>query len=1259
MDYFSDSILSSHVARLFLDYSDLSIISVNEEFEYLTGFSQEELVNCGIKFFDLIPEKQRIKMQETIQIQLSTRDKVIMAHDMCDKNGELHHVAGVGQHYHDNLLDRDVVELLFVRADGNNNSNEEQANNLDMFQRIICQLGYGVAMFKFMHGRLVPEYVADTFYKMLNTTPQRVMQIQDYTKVIHEDDVSNFKVDVMHCVADNAQILSEYRLKNDTGSYDWYQVRMALLEYRDGIPIIIATFVNINISKHNELEMRLQNEMLTALIEDKKEQLIKYDVSEDRMSISSVMHGILTETGNIPRYLSSLNDNAKIYKDDKQVIRDCLTTCSQTATRCEVDVRMRVFSGEFLWHRINLVSVADTVGNVEKVYGRLSEIHREKIEQEQLKSMAERDSLTKLYNHNSYIAYVNGDIEKNADSGKKCAFFMMDIDDFKLINDILGHAVGDKLLATVAERIMEFTGDNCFAGRIGGDEFSVFLCNLDNEEQAEKFAAKLHKRLGVRAVKTRHSISMGYEVRDYKNASFNELYQYADQALYDVKRNGKSNFRKYAADMVSEKDSENAHLDSYIAGEGWILDKVAEPLYVSDANTNDMLYINEPLIKLLGKDSDWKPYNKKCYEAIWDKNCQCEDCHLEIMENANHAICDICSENPDLFKMERFIRYKNRKAKLTTFFDMRNREDFAGIIKESMETEDTLFSCLDNMSAMGVESSYKYINVLKNLGEYYGADQASLIEFDESGIVADCHDWCKNMSNNIAELIGKLGLKKFNRMVMPFRNENNIVVIENLQKLKKHRELQSFMEGHRVWSVYAVPLKNEERDFGILILFNLKKRTGKLRLLYMVGETLCNEMRREQLWSRRLFEMYHDSLTGLYNRTYYNDMLKEAKELKSVGVMYADANDLATYNDNFGFEAGNRLLTELADVFKKYFGKYMAFRFDSDDFVVVCENISRDEFMHRVGEFKEEIAKHGCGVSVGFVWDDYHMDIRRLCNHAEEMMDDNKKKYHQQSQKDDLFKNNSVFGDVKSLLEQGNFKVYLQPKFNIVTGKLCGAEALIRLYMPDYGIIAPGSFVELLERSGAIEMIDIHVFEEICKMLVYWQEENADMVPISFNFSRKTLMSPSIFESVADILSRYDVPKSYLEIEVTESIGDMEYDAITQIAGKFHDMGFSLAMDDFGTKYSSIAILSHMNFDTLKIDRSMVNNLVDNEISRTVLKHVVQMCHALGIECIAEGVENEEQIKILRESDCTKVQGYFYDKPLPMHDFEKKYMLHD
>lgn len=1246
-------------SKVLLDIEDFTILSANEEFEKLVGFSQEEIVNEKRKLYDFVPDRQIASLQENIQIQLNTVGRCVVSHYLRDKAGLLHPVAGMGHDYYDELLNKQIVEIIMVEVDLSEGNSSTDKLDSRFFGKILSQLGFGVAMFKVSRGKIIPEYFEESLCDIINYTHDQLRAINDYSQIIHDDDVAKFKIDMLRCVSANDTIINEYRIKKRTGGYSWFQLRMALLEYRQSVPFVLTTFVNVNASKQNEIDMKLHNEMLTALIEDKKEQLLKYDVDEDSLSVNGVVSGVLTESYGVPNYLANLSNNARIHKDDKELFRNVLTACSRSASRMEFEVRMRVFSGEYLWHRINLVSVADGTGKVQKVYGRISEIHEEKLEQDWLKHMAEKDSLTGLYNHSSYIDYIGKTIEKNRVTDRKCALFMLDLDDFKLINDMLGHYSGDELLETTAARILESLEDGNFAGRIGGDEFSIFLSNLKDESEADSFAAALHKKLCKRVVKTKHTVSMGYEVMSYREASFDELYQRADQALYKVKRSGKNRFMRYQefnAEDNKQTDSETEF--TYIADEGWILEKIDEPVYVSDVNTYELLYVNSALKKALGIEESRHIEGKPCYAAIWRLSAPCEGCKAASAEDSVHTMCEQCQCAPQYIKMERLIRWKNKKAKLTTLLDVNKSNDVMNVIKKHSDMEDALFACVANLSSNNEKSSNKYINVLKNLGEYYGADEACLIEFQKDGILSDFHEWTRDKSRNFSNFFGNESLEKYVEIGHPFVNESNIIVVENLNHVKHNEALVTRMEANRVWSFYAIPLKNETGIYAILVMLNLKKRVGELRLFHMVGESLGNEIQRELLWKKQVFDMYHDPLTSLYNRRFYNEMINSQIDRKSVGIVFADVNNVARYNDDYGFAAGNALLVEIAEVFMKFFGNYNVFRFDSDDFIVCCENIDRADFINIVSDFKTEIAKHGSGVSLGFVWDDYDMDIRKLCGRAEEMMEAAKAKYHEQNaSSNDFYKQNAVFGDVRKNIAEGNYRVYLQPKMHLGNEKLTGAEALIRLYKKEYGIIAPGSFVDMLEKAGAIELVDLYVLEEICKMLKDWQDNNIPLIPISFNFSRKTITSTTIFESVEAILTKYDVPRQYLEIEITESVGDIEYEAITEIAERFHAMGFSLAMDDFGTKYSSIAVLSHMNFDKLKIDRSLVNNVVGNDISRKVLKHVVQMCKDLGIECIAEGVENYEQAGVLKELDCTTVQGYLYDKPLPMAEFCEKYIL--
>lgn len=178
-------------------------------------------------------------------------------------------------------------------------------------------------------------------------------------------------------------------------------------------------------------------------------------------------------------------------------------------------------------------------------------------------------------------------------------------------------------------------------------------------------------------------------------------------------------------------------------------------------------------------------------------------------------------------------------------------------------------------------------------------------------------------------------------------------------------------------------------------------------------------------------------------------------------------------------------------------------------------------------------------------------------------------------------------------------------------------------------------------------------------MLVRWQEEGLQLIPISCNFSRVSMLEDDMPEKINAIVEDYKVPKEMIEIEITESVGEMEHEMVARIANKLHGAGFRLAMDDFGTKYSNVSILSSMKFDVIKLDRSMVYNIDKNVASRKILSHLVNMCHDLSVECIAEGVETTEQAEYLKEMGCIHIQGYLYSKPVDVDVFERMYIRKD
>lgn len=248
----------------------------------------------------------------------------------------------------------------------------------------------------------------------------------------------------------------------------------------------------------------------------------------------------------------------------------------------------------------------------------------------------------------------------------------------------------------------------------------------------------------------------------------------------------------------------------------------------------------------------------------------------------------------------------------------------------------------------------------------------------------------------------------------------------------------------------------------------------------------------------------------------------------------------------------------------------------------------------------------------------------------------------------------SVFDEA---LRNEEFMVYYQPKVTLKNYRLNGAEALCR-WKHNGEMVLPYRFISVLEQSNMICELDFYMLEHVCRDLKRWRDEGRELVKISVNLSRVHLGDMDLVEHVLEIVDRYEIPHSYIELELTETTTDVDFRELKQIVIAFCMQGFSVAVDDFGVGYSSLNLICEMPWKVLKIDKSFLpegdEDEDENTQKRVMLKHIIGMAQNLGLECIAEGVETAEQVTILKENNCYNAQGYLFDKPLPVEEFEDR-----
>ncbi|MBQ5431520.1 MAG: EAL domain-containing protein [Lachnospiraceae bacterium] len=362
------------------------------------------------------------------------------------------------------------------------------------------------------------------------------------------------------------------------------------------------------------------------------------------------------------------------------------------------------------------------------------------------------------------------------------------------------------------------------------------------------------------------------------------------------------------------------------------------------------------------------------------------------------------------------------------------------------------------------------------------------------------------------------------------------------------------------------------------------------------------------------------------------------------------------FNVQYGIEEGDRLLLEYAGVLRDIFTNTYVSRFSDDHFVVMTddarllENLS--ECSRQLGAIRPE-AKLSSKVGI-FQVQDLTMDPAMACEFARMAASSIRNRpdtffaFYTESLRSRMNLQEYVKNHIDEACEKGYIQVYYQPVIRTITGNLCGMEALSRWIDPERGFLSPGDFISALEESHQIQKLDSYVVREICRNFSVKLKEGVPIIPVSFNLSRLDFLLCDIFQVVEDAVREYDIPRDMIHIEITESLFVQETARISQEIDRFHEAGYQVWMDDFGSGYSSLNVLKDYQFDELKIDMVFLSNF--NQKSKDIITSIVSMSKKVGIQTLAEGVETEEQYEFLKSIGCEKVQGYYFGKPRPYEE---------
>lgn len=353
------------------------------------------------------------------------------------------------------------------------------------------------------------------------------------------------------------------------------------------------------------------------------------------------------------------------------------------------------------------------------------------------------------------------------------------------------------------------------------------------------------------------------------------------------------------------------------------------------------------------------------------------------------------------------------------------------------------------------------------------------------------------------------------------------------------------------------------------------------------------------------------------------------------------------------------MIRSVARGIQRCFPEY-AYRIGGDEFIALFIDGNREEFEQRLDQLRDYAENECiCDFSMGVNFGSGNVNVDEQIGYSDSMMYVEKQVYYGSVLDGKRLQHKALARKLVRDIEAGRFEIYLQPKINLETGDMVGAEALMRREGEEGEILLPDKFISLYETEGVIQYLDCYAFEEVCKMLQQWIQSGGKPVPISVNFSRISLMGSRVVNRLAEIRERYGVPPELLVIEVTESVSQMEPRALRGLMEDFEKYQFVVSLDDYGYQYSNLAILINMNFVELKLDKSLVDDLKSNPKARIVVENSIEMCRRMNkVVSTAEGIETEEQLAILKEFHCNVGQGYFFSEPLPREVFLKKFGGH-
>lgn len=586
-------------------------------------------------------------------------------------------------------------------------------------------------------------------------------------------------------------------------------------------------------------------------------------------------------------------------------------------------------------------------------------------------------------------------------------------------------------------------------------------------------------------------------------------------------------------------------------------------------------------------------------------------------------------------------------------------------------TSDILFDFLDINQENGDE---KFKNLLESMGIFFKADRTYIFTVNhQKARMTYSNGWSNGGISSEIENIQDLSLDVFPWWLEGLE-KNQLIYIEDVSLLPDQaRAEKELLRGQNVKSLISVPILVGGQMKAFMSIDSVrshKEWTAKnIKRLKIMANIVANGFIQIEAEKEIEFMAYYDNLTRIPNRLLFKDRLERAISLAKrkesfVSVIFIDLDNFKTVNDTMGHAGGDYLLKEVADRLSSRIRKTDTLaRFGGDEFVIMLNDINHCQDISKIADnimtiFSEPIVITGqeffitaSGGIATFPIDGE--DSESLIRNADMAMyvakDQGKNGYSlcTPCMKDKVKKNMKLSNDLYRALEKNELCIYYQPQVNLANQEITGLEALLRWQHPQYGMIPPLDFIPLAEKSKLINRIGEWVLKTACAQNKQWQDMGLAKLQMAVNLSGVQVANVQIADDVERVLDETKLDPKYLELEITESIAIKETDFVIKVLTKLKQVGIAIAIDDFGTEYSSLNRLKKLPIDRLKIDMTFIKGIETNKKDQAITMVIINLAKSLGLNVLAEGVETGPQLDFLKQKGCDYVQGYYYYKPMP------------